>query len=154
MYFCLVLANFYRVLKINKLMNRGRRLLRRKLITTRIKTKNKVSRLNLSNVSTFTGESVFLFIYFFSWPLWIFLIFLSKWERPGLLWLFLGWLSRRLDNDAFDEDGNSLGELGFDGDHLALRSAASLNDDGGGYTLFYPTEKRYFLWFSPSLLLW
>lgn len=65
MYFCLVLANFYRVLKINKLMNRGRRLLRRKLITTRIKTKNKVSRLNLSNVSTFTGESVFLFINFF-----------------------------------------------------------------------------------------
>ncbi|XP_057714170.1 adenylate cyclase activating polypeptide 1b isoform X4 [Corythoichthys intestinalis] len=47
----------------------------------------------------------------------------------------------RLDNDAFDEDGNSLGELGFDGDHLALRSAASLNDDGGGYTLYYPTEK-------------
>ncbi|XP_077581297.1 adenylate cyclase activating polypeptide 1b isoform X2 [Stigmatopora nigra] len=49
----------------------------------------------------------------------------------------------RLDNDAFDEDGNSLGELGFDGDHLALRSAPSLNDDGGGgaYTLFYPTEK-------------
>ncbi|XP_077471463.1 adenylate cyclase activating polypeptide 1b isoform X1 [Stigmatopora argus] len=48
----------------------------------------------------------------------------------------------RLDNDAFDEDGNSLGELGFDGEHLALRSAPSLNDDGGGYTLFYPTEKR------------
>ncbi|XP_077471464.1 adenylate cyclase activating polypeptide 1b isoform X2 [Stigmatopora argus] len=47
----------------------------------------------------------------------------------------------RLDNDAFDEDGNSLGELGFDGEHLALRSAPSLNDDGGGYTLFYPTEK-------------
>ncbi|XP_019751878.1 adenylate cyclase activating polypeptide 1b isoform X2 [Hippocampus comes] len=49
----------------------------------------------------------------------------------------------RLDNDAFDEDGNSLGELGFDGDHLALRSAAaSFNDDGGGYALYYPTDKR------------
>ncbi|KAM9790765.1 adenylate cyclase activating polypeptide 1b isoform X2 [Syngnathus typhle] len=49
----------------------------------------------------------------------------------------------RLGNDAFDDDGNSLGELGFDGDHLALRSAASLNDDGGGgYTVYYPTEKR------------
>ncbi|XP_037132505.1 adenylate cyclase activating polypeptide 1b isoform X4 [Syngnathus acus] len=47
----------------------------------------------------------------------------------------------RLGNDAFDDDGNSLGELGFDGDHLALRSAASLNDDGGGYTVYYPTEK-------------
>ncbi|XP_077415022.1 adenylate cyclase activating polypeptide 1b isoform X2 [Vanacampus margaritifer] len=47
----------------------------------------------------------------------------------------------RLDNDAFDEDGNSLGELSFDRDHLALRSAPSLNDDGGGYTLYYPTEK-------------
>ncbi|XP_061879394.1 adenylate cyclase activating polypeptide 1b isoform X1 [Entelurus aequoreus] len=45
----------------------------------------------------------------------------------------------RLDNDAF-EDGNSLGELGFDGDHLAIRSAASLNDDN--YALFYPPEKR------------
>ncbi|XP_061695540.1 adenylate cyclase activating polypeptide 1b isoform X2 [Syngnathoides biaculeatus] len=48
----------------------------------------------------------------------------------------------RLDNDAFDEDGNSLGELSFDGDPLALRSAASLNDDGGGYTLYYPSDKR------------
>ncbi|XP_054625265.1 adenylate cyclase activating polypeptide 1b isoform X1 [Dunckerocampus dactyliophorus] len=46
----------------------------------------------------------------------------------------------RLDNDAFDEDGNSLGDLGFDGDHIALRSAASLNDDG--YALYYPSEKR------------
>nr|XP_057928214.1 adenylate cyclase activating polypeptide 1b isoform X3 [Doryrhamphus excisus] len=45
----------------------------------------------------------------------------------------------RLDNDAFDEDGNSLSDLGFDGDHIALRSAASLNDDG--YTLYYPPEK-------------
>ncbi|XP_054625266.1 adenylate cyclase activating polypeptide 1b isoform X2 [Dunckerocampus dactyliophorus] len=45
----------------------------------------------------------------------------------------------RLDNDAFDEDGNSLGDLGFDGDHIALRSAASLNDDG--YALYYPSEK-------------
>ncbi|XP_061550318.1 adenylate cyclase activating polypeptide 1b isoform X2 [Phycodurus eques] len=52
----------------------------------------------------------------------------------------------RLDNDAFDEGGNSLDELGFDGDPLALRSAASLNDGGGGggggFTLYYPTEKR------------
>ncbi|XP_077378860.1 adenylate cyclase activating polypeptide 1b isoform X1 [Festucalex cinctus] len=48
----------------------------------------------------------------------------------------------RLDNDAFDEDANSLGELSFDGDHLALRSAPSLNDDGGGYALYYPTDKR------------
>ncbi|KAM9789114.1 adenylate cyclase activating polypeptide 1b isoform 2-T2 [Neosynchiropus ocellatus] len=44
----------------------------------------------------------------------------------------------RLDNDAFDEDGNSLSDMGFDSDPIALRSAPSLNDDG---YLYYPPEK-------------
>ncbi|KAI4809338.1 hypothetical protein KUCAC02_018230 [Chaenocephalus aceratus] len=46
----------------------------------------------------------------------------------------------RLENDAFDEDGNSLSDMGFDGDQIAIRSPPSLNDDA--YTLYYPPEKR------------
>ncbi|KAM9323676.1 adenylate cyclase activating polypeptide 1b isoform 2-T2 [Pholidichthys leucotaenia] len=45
----------------------------------------------------------------------------------------------RLENDAFDEDGNALSDMGFDGDQLAIRSSPSLNDDA--YTLYYPAEK-------------
>ncbi|KAM8838776.1 adenylate cyclase activating polypeptide 1b isoform 2-T2 [Synchiropus picturatus] len=44
----------------------------------------------------------------------------------------------RLDNDAFDEDGNSLSDMGFDSDPIAIRSAPTLNDDG---YLYYPPEK-------------
>lgn len=47
---------------------------------------------------------------------------------------------RRLENDAFDEDGNSLSDMGFDSDQIAIRSPPSLDDDG--YTLYYPPEKR------------
>lgn len=46
----------------------------------------------------------------------------------------------RLENDAFDEDGNSLSDMGFDSDQIAIRSPPSLNDDA--YTLYYPQEKR------------
>ncbi|XP_030220666.1 adenylate cyclase activating polypeptide 1b isoform X2 [Gadus morhua] len=45
----------------------------------------------------------------------------------------------RLDNDAFDEDGNSLSDMGFDSDQIAIRSPPSLDDDV--YTLYYPPEK-------------
>ncbi|XP_028297182.1 adenylate cyclase activating polypeptide 1b isoform X2 [Gouania willdenowi] len=45
----------------------------------------------------------------------------------------------RLENDAFDEDGNSLSDMGFDNDRIAIRSPASLNDDR--FSLFYPPEK-------------
>uniref|UniRef100_A0A672G5Y2 Glucagon family neuropeptides-like n=1 Tax=Salarias fasciatus TaxID=181472 RepID=A0A672G5Y2_SALFA len=45
----------------------------------------------------------------------------------------------RLDNDVFDEEGNSLPDMGFDGEQLALRSPQSLNDDP--YTVFYPPEQ-------------
>ncbi|XP_030017168.1 adenylate cyclase activating polypeptide 1b isoform X2 [Sphaeramia orbicularis] len=45
----------------------------------------------------------------------------------------------RLENDAFDEDGNSLSDMGFDRDQIAIRSPPSLNDDA--YTLYYPPEK-------------
>ncbi|XP_075877935.1 adenylate cyclase activating polypeptide 1b isoform X1 [Nelusetta ayraudi] len=46
----------------------------------------------------------------------------------------------RLENDAFDEDGNALSDMGFGGDQLAIRSPPSLNEDA--YTLYYPQEKR------------
>nr|AAY43851.1 growth hormone-releasing hormone/pituitary adenylate cyclase activating polypeptide precursor [Epinephelus coioides]AMR58951.1 PRP-PACAPb [Epinephelus coioides] len=46
----------------------------------------------------------------------------------------------RLENDAFDEDGNALSDMGFDSDQIAIRSPPSLNDDA--YTLYYPPEKR------------
>ncbi|XP_024129866.1 adenylate cyclase activating polypeptide 1b isoform X2 [Oryzias melastigma] len=45
----------------------------------------------------------------------------------------------RLENNAFDEDGNSLSDMGFDSEQLAIRSAPSLNDDA--YSLYYPPEK-------------
>uniref|UniRef100_A0A3Q3FIK8 Adenylate cyclase activating polypeptide 1b n=1 Tax=Labrus bergylta TaxID=56723 RepID=A0A3Q3FIK8_9LABR len=46
----------------------------------------------------------------------------------------------RLENDAFDEDGNSLSDMGFDSDQIAIRSPPSLNDDA--YTLYYPAERH------------
>ncbi|XP_015253782.1 adenylate cyclase activating polypeptide 1b isoform X2 [Cyprinodon tularosa] len=45
----------------------------------------------------------------------------------------------RLENDAFDEDGNSLSDMGFDSDQLSIRSPSSLSDDS--YSLYYPPEK-------------
>uniref|UniRef100_A0A673L0U3 Glucagon family neuropeptides-like n=2 Tax=Sinocyclocheilus rhinocerous TaxID=307959 RepID=A0A673L0U3_9TELE len=45
----------------------------------------------------------------------------------------------RLDN-VFDEDGNSLSDLAFGTDQIAIRSPSSLTDDL--YTLYYPPEKR------------
>ncbi|XP_058602990.1 adenylate cyclase activating polypeptide 1b isoform X2 [Onychostoma macrolepis] len=45
----------------------------------------------------------------------------------------------RLDNDVFDEDGNSLSDLAFGTDQIAIRSPPSLTDDL--YTLYYPPEK-------------
>uniref|UniRef100_A0A8C6UEX7 Adenylate cyclase activating polypeptide 1b n=1 Tax=Neogobius melanostomus TaxID=47308 RepID=A0A8C6UEX7_9GOBI len=42
----------------------------------------------------------------------------------------------RLDNDAFDEDGNTLPDMGFDTDRIAIRSPDE------AYTLYYPPEKR------------
>uniref|UniRef100_A0A8C6UI40 Adenylate cyclase activating polypeptide 1b n=1 Tax=Neogobius melanostomus TaxID=47308 RepID=A0A8C6UI40_9GOBI len=41
----------------------------------------------------------------------------------------------RLDNDAFDEDGNTLPDMGFDTDRIAIRSPDE------AYTLYYPPEK-------------
>ncbi|XP_029935228.1 adenylate cyclase activating polypeptide 1a [Myripristis murdjan] len=46
----------------------------------------------------------------------------------------------RLDDEVYDEDGNSLPSLAFDRDQMALRSPPSVADDV--YTLYYPPEKR------------
>uniref|UniRef100_A0A667X942 Adenylate cyclase activating polypeptide 1 n=1 Tax=Myripristis murdjan TaxID=586833 RepID=A0A667X942_9TELE len=45
----------------------------------------------------------------------------------------------RLDDEVYDEDGNSLPSLAFDRDQMALRSPPSVADDV--YTLYYPPEK-------------
>ncbi|XP_056149255.1 adenylate cyclase activating polypeptide 1b isoform X2 [Lampris incognitus] len=45
----------------------------------------------------------------------------------------------RLENDAFDEDGNSLSDMGFDSDQIGIRSPASLDDDL--YPLYFPPGK-------------
>lgn len=52
-------------------------------------------------------------------------------------------LNSRLDNDVFDEDGNSLSDLAFGNDQISIRSPPSLTDDL--YTLYYPPEKRYII---------
>uniref|UniRef100_A0A3Q3WU60 Glucagon / GIP / secretin / VIP family domain-containing protein n=1 Tax=Mola mola TaxID=94237 RepID=A0A3Q3WU60_MOLML len=52
----------------------------------------------------------------------------------------LGYPKIRLENDAFDEDGNSLSDMGFDSEQIAIRGAPPLEDDA--YALFYPQEKR------------
>ncbi|KAL2097644.1 hypothetical protein ACEWY4_006851 [Coilia grayii] len=44
----------------------------------------------------------------------------------------------RLESDVFDEDGNSLSDLAFDNDQIAIGSPVT--DDV--YTLYYPPEKR------------
>ncbi|CAN9502671.1 unnamed protein product [Ophioblennius macclurei] len=41
----------------------------------------------------------------------------------------------RLEKDVFDEEGNSLPDLGFDGEHLALRSSEP-------YSVYFPPENR------------
>uniref|UniRef100_A0A3P9LT96 Glucagon / GIP / secretin / VIP family domain-containing protein n=1 Tax=Oryzias latipes TaxID=8090 RepID=A0A3P9LT96_ORYLA len=46
----------------------------------------------------------------------------------------------RLENNAFDEDGNSLSDMGFDSEQIAIRSPPSLSDDA--FSLYYPAEKR------------
>ncbi|XP_004079497.1 glucagon family neuropeptides isoform X4 [Oryzias latipes] len=45
----------------------------------------------------------------------------------------------RLENNAFDEDGNSLSDMGFDSEQIAIRSPPSLSDDA--FSLYYPAEK-------------
>ncbi|XP_033914759.1 glucagon family neuropeptides isoform X1 [Acipenser ruthenus] len=46
----------------------------------------------------------------------------------------------RLENEVYDEDGNSLPDLAFDSDQIAIRNPPSVIDDV--YTLYYPPEKR------------
>ncbi|KAI1901392.1 hypothetical protein AGOR_G00033970 [Albula goreensis] len=46
----------------------------------------------------------------------------------------------KLENEVFDEDGNTFTDLDFDGDQIAIRSPPSLFDNL--YTLYYPPEKR------------
>ncbi|XP_061110825.1 glucagon family neuropeptides-like isoform X2 [Conger conger] len=46
----------------------------------------------------------------------------------------------RLENEVFDEDGDTFADLDFDGDQIAIRSPPSLFDNV--YTLYYPPEKR------------
>ncbi|XP_010902209.1 adenylate cyclase activating polypeptide 1b [Esox lucius] len=46
----------------------------------------------------------------------------------------------RLQNDAYDEEGNTLPDLSFDHDQMSIRSPPSLADNV--YTLYYPPEKR------------
>ncbi|RXM37212.1 Glucagon family neuropeptide [Acipenser ruthenus] len=45
----------------------------------------------------------------------------------------------RLENEVYDEDGNSLPDLAFDSDQIAIRNPPSVIDDV--YTLYYPPEK-------------
>ncbi|XP_041101317.1 glucagon family neuropeptides-like isoform X3 [Polyodon spathula] len=45
----------------------------------------------------------------------------------------------RLGNEAYDEDGNSLTDLAFESDQIAIRNPPSIIDDV--YTLYYPLEK-------------
>ncbi|XP_047206474.1 glucagon family neuropeptides-like isoform X2 [Girardinichthys multiradiatus] len=47
--------------------------------------------------------------------------------------------SIRLDSEVYDEGGNSLPSLDFDGDQLEVRSPSSVADDV--FTMFYPSEK-------------
>ncbi|KAK1173696.1 glucagon family neuropeptides isoform X2, partial [Acipenser oxyrinchus oxyrinchus] len=47
----------------------------------------------------------------------------------------------RLENEVYDEDGNSLPDLAFDSDQIAIRNPPSVIDDV--YTLYYPPEKRH-----------
>uniref|UniRef100_A0A674DGL1 Adenylate cyclase activating polypeptide 1 n=1 Tax=Salmo trutta TaxID=8032 RepID=A0A674DGL1_SALTR len=53
--------------------------------------------------------------------------------------LGLNYPNLRLENEVYDEDGNSLPDLAFDSDQIAIRSPPSVADDL--YTLYYPPEK-------------
>ncbi|XP_076829575.1 adenylate cyclase activating polypeptide 1a isoform X2 [Brachyhypopomus gauderio] len=46
----------------------------------------------------------------------------------------------RLENAGYDDEGNSLPDLAFDSDQIALRGSPSVVDDV--FTLYYPPEKR------------
>uniref|UniRef100_A0A1A8F2M6 Adenylate cyclase activating polypeptide 1a n=1 Tax=Nothobranchius korthausae TaxID=1143690 RepID=A0A1A8F2M6_9TELE len=48
--------------------------------------------------------------------------------------------SLRLDSEVYDEDGNSLPSLDYDGDQMEVRSPSSVAEDV--FTMFYPPEKR------------
>ncbi|XP_017261765.1 adenylate cyclase activating polypeptide 1a isoform X4 [Kryptolebias marmoratus] len=45
----------------------------------------------------------------------------------------------RLDSEVYDEGGNSLPSLDYDGDQIEVRSPSSVTDDV--LTMFYPPEK-------------
>ncbi|XP_013855493.1 glucagon family neuropeptides isoform X2 [Austrofundulus limnaeus] len=47
--------------------------------------------------------------------------------------------SFRLDSEVYDEDGNSLPSLDYDGEQIEVRSPSSVTDDV--FTMFYPPEK-------------
>ncbi|XP_029110380.1 adenylate cyclase activating polypeptide 1b isoform X3 [Scleropages formosus] len=51
----------------------------------------------------------------------------------------LSYPSVRLENEVYDEDGNSLPDVSFDADQISVRSLPTLTDDL--YTLYYPPEK-------------
>ncbi|XP_028659600.1 glucagon family neuropeptides isoform X2 [Erpetoichthys calabaricus] len=46
----------------------------------------------------------------------------------------------RFENEVYDEGGNSLPDLAFDSDQIAIRNPPSVIDDV--YTFYYPPEKR------------
>uniref|UniRef100_A0A671V2B0 Adenylate cyclase activating polypeptide 1a n=2 Tax=Sparus aurata TaxID=8175 RepID=A0A671V2B0_SPAAU len=52
----------------------------------------------------------------------------------------LSFPSVRLDSEVYDEDGNSLPSLDYDGEQVDVRSPPSVADDV--FSLFYPPEKR------------
>uniref|UniRef100_A0A8D2IVR0 Adenylate cyclase activating polypeptide 1 n=1 Tax=Varanus komodoensis TaxID=61221 RepID=A0A8D2IVR0_VARKO len=47
----------------------------------------------------------------------------------------------RLEDEVYDEDGNSLSDYAFDSEPLAIADPSSMLDDV--YTLYYPPEKRH-----------
>ncbi|KAM9163555.1 pituitary adenylate cyclase-activating polypeptide isoform 1-T1 [Pangshura tecta] len=47
----------------------------------------------------------------------------------------------RLENEVYDEDGNTLQDFAFDNDPLGIANPSSMIDDM--YTLYYPPEKRH-----------
>ncbi|XP_060099906.1 pituitary adenylate cyclase-activating polypeptide [Heteronotia binoei] len=47
----------------------------------------------------------------------------------------------RLEDDVYDEDGNTLPDYGFDSDPLGIADPSSMLDDM--YTLYYPPDKRH-----------
>uniref|UniRef100_A0A8C3PFW4 Adenylate cyclase activating polypeptide 1 n=1 Tax=Chrysemys picta bellii TaxID=8478 RepID=A0A8C3PFW4_CHRPI len=73
----------------------------------------------------------------------------SCWERWVVISCFLGspWTcfwpqsSSRLEDEVYDEDGNTLQDFAFDNDPLGIANPSSMIDDM--YTLYYPPEKRH-----------